>query len=58
MMTTLMVLTKINLVEKKGVNRTKLKNYSEGEHNLLQRLYFDGKKDSTLIIEKFNQKHF
>lgn len=43
--------------EKKAIRR-EFQNQSTEERNLLQGLYFDGRKDNTLVIEKVNQKHF
>lgn len=52
------VVDKNKLRREKSVNRSVLQMQNEEKHNPLQGLYFDGRKDNTLVIEKVNSKQF
>lgn len=52
------VVDKSKIRREKKAKRRELQNQSIEERNPLQGLYFDGRKDNTLVIENVNQKHF
>lgn len=52
------VIDKNKLRREKSLNRSKLQMLNKDKHNPLQGLYFDGRRDDTLIIEKIKSKQF
>lgn len=52
------VIDKNKLRREKSVNRSELQMHNKDKHNPLQGLYFDGRKDNTLVVEKVNAKQF
>lgn len=52
------VIDKNKIRRGKKVIRTELQVQNQAELNTFQGLYFDGRKDDTIVIEKVNSKHF
>ena len=58
MMNAHILLINVKLEEKKKAKSRELQNQSIKKRNLLQGLYFDGRKNNILVIENLNQKYF